>query len=149
MTRDYRYQDTVYGCGSSSSLPEKRSFLPVGNPHLYRVSRYRPSSTNERDTFVRARYLVQILPFRQGLSPLCPCPRLPVSVLSIFFCFFYFLHFLDYILPQMSNHTYIPNHIHNLTITIYLSYKNHVNITRIHQESRCRRNEERAEKIDA
>jgi hypothetical protein len=149
MTRDYRYQDTVYGCGSSSSLPEKRSFVPVGNPYLYWVSRYRPSGTNEGDTFVPARYPVQILPFRQGLSPLCPRPRLPVSGLSIFFCFFYFLHLLDYILPQMSNHTYIPNHIHNLTITIYLSYKNHVNITRIHQESRCRRNEERAEKIDA
>jgi hypothetical protein len=44
-----------------TTLLEKRSFVPVGNPHWYRVSnRYKPSYTNEVEDWYRARYPVQM-----------------------------------------------------------------------------------------
>jgi hypothetical protein len=43
------------------TLLEKRSFVPVHNPHLYRVlKRYKPSSTNGVEHLYRARYLLQM-----------------------------------------------------------------------------------------
>jgi hypothetical protein len=68
---------------SLMTLLEKRVFVPVHNPHLYRVlNRYKASGTNVVEHFYRARCPVQ------------PCePSFP----SLFFSFFFLLssHFIS------------------------------------------------------
>jgi hypothetical protein len=94
------------------SLPEKRPFVPVCNPHLYRLlNRYKPSGTNEGGTFVPGE-----IPSTNAYSPSCPsvCSIPSVPVISpVRPLHFFFLFSFSFSFPtsqsRISHHTF-SNH---------------------------------------
>jgi hypothetical protein len=95
-----------------TSTTEKHSFIPVGNPHLYRVSNpYKPSDINEVEHFYRVRYPLQMPhictgwnyhPIQMWLlrSPFCPS----------FLPFLLFSHLISYTSLDFSriDHSLVP-----------------------------------------